>query len=101
MNKLLVAIALTLSFSLTAIAAEDTHSPAKRVEWLTKAVGLNADQQAKVTAIYEQQEAKNKALKEDTQTQVKAVLTPEQITTMEAKHAEHIKQRADKKGKND
>jgi Spy/CpxP family protein refolding chaperone len=62
-------------------------------------VGLNADQQAKVTAIYEQQEEKNKALKEDTKAQLKGVLTPEQIATMEAKHAEHIKQHANKETK--
>lgn len=90
MNKKTIGIVLALSIPLTAMAVEDTQAEvAKKVECLTKDVGLNAEQQAKVQTIFEQKAQKAKALREEIHAQIQQVLTPEQVAAMEKKHKHH------------
>jgi Spy/CpxP family protein refolding chaperone len=94
MNKKLTLIGLILSLAmpLTAFAAEDYHHAADnagRVAHLTKSLGLTADQQTKVKALFDAQEPKLKAVHEETKTALYAILTPEQTAKLEAAHAKH------------
>jgi Spy/CpxP family protein refolding chaperone len=94
MNKQLTLIGaiLSLTLSLTAVAAEDYHhasDTAARVAHMTKTLDLTAEQQTKVTALLDAQEPKLKAIHEETKTSLYALLTPEQIAKFEAAHAQH------------
>jgi len=107
MKKLLITLTLMLSAPFAAMAVEATAASApvaaapvapasagataqpkmcKKAERMTKELGLNAEQQAKVNAIFEQQKEKRKALREEMHKQLEAVLTPEQMAKMQAKH---------------
>ena len=102
MNKklTLIGLLLSLTLSLTAVAAEDYHHGGdtdKRVEHLTQVLGLNADQQTKLKALFDAQQVKLKAVHEETQTGLKAILTPEQSAKLDALHTEHQKVSKDKK----
>lgn len=102
MNKklTLTGLVLSLTLSLTAFANEDYQhggDSAKRVEHLTQALDLNADQQAKVKALFDAQQEKLKAIHEETRTSLKAILTPEQSAKLESLHTEHQKMGKDKK----
>lgn len=90
MNKKLIGIALALSIPLTAMAVEDMQAEVnKKVERLTKDLSLDAEQQVKVKAIFEQKEQKSKVLREEVHAQMQQVLTPEQLSKMEEKHKHH------------
>lgn len=85
MNKKLIGLMLLLTLPLTAVAEMDTPFDShKRVEHLTKELGLNSEQQVKVEAIFDVQKQKLKAIHEETQANLKAVFTPEQMTKFEA-----------------
>lgn len=91
----------------------------RRAQHMAEALGLSADQQAKIKAIHEQERAqiealradqslsreqkmeKRKALRESTVQQVDAVLTPEQrpkAQAMREKARERMKEHGDRKG---
>jgi hypothetical protein len=74
MNKQLIGLMLLLT-------PPDSH---KRVEHLTKELGLNSEQQVKVEAIFDIQKEKMKAIHEETNASLKAVFTPEQMSKFEA-----------------
>jgi len=96
MNKKLIGLVLALSIPLTVVAGPwteggpDAHH-GKRIEHLTKELGLNDDQKAKVEAIFKEQKEKFKAIHEETQTRLKAVLTPEQAKKLDELHARRPK----------
>lgn len=103
MNKLLIVAILALAVPLT-VFAEPPNMEAradKHAERLTKELSLNSEQTAKVKAIFENQWQKLKAIHEETDASLKAVLTPEQVTKLDAlkeKHREaHKGKWADKK----
>jgi Spy/CpxP family protein refolding chaperone len=96
----LIGLILSLTMSVTAFAEENYHhtgDSTTRVEHLTKALDLNADQQAKVKALFDAQEVKLKAIHEETKTSLQAILTPEQSAKLEAAHAKHKAEGKDKK----
>ena len=88
MNKKLIGVLLALSFPLTAIAGppqqEDfgTH----RIERMTEVLGRNADQAAKVAAVFNDQKAKLQAVHEETRVRLQSILTPEQMTQLDNLH---------------
>jgi len=85
MNKKLIGLMLLLTLPLTAAAEMDAPFDShKRVEHLTKELGLNSEQQVKVEAIFNTQREKIKAAHEEAQASLKAVFTPEQMTKFEA-----------------
>lgn len=101
MNKKLIGFMLILTLPLVAVAEmnpppqppatemsppPDSH---KRVEHLTKELGLTSDQQVKVEAIFNTQREKMKAAHQEAQTALKAVFTPEQQTKFEAIQDKH------------
>ena len=72
------------------MAVEDTQAEVnKKVERLTEELSLNAEQQTKIKAIFEQKEQKSKLLRDEVHAQMQQVLTPEQLSTMEEKHKHH------------
>jgi periplasmic protein CpxP/Spy len=58
-------------------------------EHLAKALGLSAEQQAKVEEIFKEEGEKFKALHEEIHGKLNAVLTPEQQAKLEKLHSEH------------
>jgi Spy/CpxP family protein refolding chaperone len=99
MKHLKLILLLSLIMPLTALAAEgNPHAidTTKHVELLTKELGLNADQQVKVKAIFDAQQEKLKAIHEETKTSLQAVLTPEQSAKLDAAHEKHKQARKDK-----
>jgi Spy/CpxP family protein refolding chaperone len=105
MKKTFIALALMAVLPLTAMAAETAKTevaPAKDCKkgaWLTKDLGLNAEQQTKVDALFEQNEVKKKALHDELSAQIKEVLTPEQHAKMKEKHDQMKAKHAEMKGK--
>ena len=108
MKKTLIALALMAALPLTAMAAEPAKAEAPKAEapkdckkgaWLTKDLGLNEDQQAKVDAAFADNEAKKKALHDELAAKMKEILTPEQHAKMKAKHDEVKAKHAEMKGK--
>lgn len=104
MKKTLIALALMTVLPLTAMAAEPAKAEAPKAEckkgaWLTKELGLNADQQAKMDALFADGEAKKKAQHEEFAAKMKEILTPEQHAKMQAKHDEMKAKHAQMKGK--
>ncbi|MFI3191146.1 hypothetical protein BCS42_04935 [Crenothrix sp. D3] len=87
-----------MSVPLSVIAAEPAKD-CKKGEWLTKDLGLNAEQQTKVDALFEQNEVKKKALHDELSAQIKEVLTPEQHAKMKEKHDQMKAKHAEIKGK--
>ncbi|GAA5110785.1 Spy/CpxP family protein refolding chaperone [Alloalcanivorax gelatiniphagus] len=59
-------------------------NPDRMVEHMAKELDLNADQQARIKTIMEEQGKKMRALHDETESRVKAVLTPEQQAKAEA-----------------
>lgn len=85
MKKQLIGLILALTLPLTAIADTDTPVDSnKRVEHLTKELGLNPEQKTKVQAIFDAQRAKMKVIHDETHTSLQSVFTPEQWTKFEA-----------------
>lgn len=87
MNKKLIGLLLALCIPLTALADMDDAphvDSGKRVERMTKELGLNDEQKTKVTVIFDAQREKIKALHEEMTASLKGVLTPEQFTKFEA-----------------
>ncbi|MFI3220011.1 MAG: hypothetical protein QX189_12985 [Methylococcales bacterium] len=106
MKKTLIALALMTILPLTAMAAEPAKAEAaapakdcKKGAWLTKDLGLNAEQQTKVDALFEQNEVKKKALHDELSAQIKEALTPEQYAKMKEKHDKMKEKHAEMKGK--
>jgi Spy/CpxP family protein refolding chaperone len=79
---------LPLSVMATEVPAVTTAHPkmGNKGEWLTKDLGLSAEQQTKVEAIFEQNRQKSKVLHDEMSAEIKAVLTPEQFAKMKEKH---------------
>lgn len=97
MNKKLIALMLLLTLPLTAIAEMDAPPDShKRVEHLTKELGLTSEQQVKVEAIFTTQREKMKAAHEEAQAGLKAVFTPEQLTKFEAMQEKRQKMRRER-----
>ena len=88
MNKKLIGVLLALSLPLTAIAVppQPEDFGAHRIERMTDELGLNADQAAKVAAIFNDQKAKLKAVHEETRIRLQGILTPEQMTKLDELH---------------
>jgi Spy/CpxP family protein refolding chaperone len=92
MKKTFIALALMTVLPLTAMAAEPDKTevaPAKDCKkgaWMTKDLGLNAEQQTKIDTLVEQNEVKKKALHDELSVQIKETLTPEQYAKMKEKH---------------
>jgi protein CpxP len=90
MNKTLLTIALVMTFPLTAAAFPGESGPGReehhkhRIERLTQELKLTDDQKSKVEAIFKEQHDKFKALHEETHGKLGAVLSPEQMTRLEA-----------------
>ncbi|HSA58599.1 MAG TPA: hypothetical protein VLJ37_02825 [bacterium] len=63
----------------------------RRLERMTENLNLNAGQQAKIKAIFDEQHAKMKALHEETHKKVLAVLTAEQKAKFEKQREERRK----------
>ncbi len=57
-----------------------------KMAMMAKELGLTAEQQTKVDAIFEEQRNKFKVVHDETQTRLQAVLTPEQLKKLEAMH---------------
>jgi hypothetical protein len=97
-------LATTLAFSVNAVAfsgekGESEKRHGNRLEKLTKKLGLNDDQQAKLKVILKEHHVKHKALKEDLQQQLQTILTTEQIKKMEAMKKQHHEMRRKHKSK--
>ena len=103
MKKTFIALALMMALPLTAMAAEpvkaDPTKDCKKGAWLTKELGLNADQQAKVDAAFADNESKRKALHYELAAKMKEILTPEQHANMKEKHDKMKEKHAEMKGK--
>lgn len=90
MNKTLLTLAIILTFPLTVAAFPGAQGPGAeeyqkhRVERLTKELNLSAEQKSKVEAIFKEQHEKFKALHEETHTKLGTVLSPEQMSKLEA-----------------
>jgi Spy/CpxP family protein refolding chaperone len=97
MNKKLIGLMLLLTLPLAAVADSDMHPDShKRVEYMTKELGLTSEQQVKVEAIFEAQNQKMKAVHEETKVSLQAVFTPEQMTKFTAMHEKHEQMRKEK-----
>ena len=97
MNKKLITIALAFLLPFTIMAAPSDKGDhewhhGNRIEFLTKELGLSADQKTKLEAIFREQKEKLKALHEEKHKLIESVLTKEQI----AKYDELKKQRHEK-----
>lgn len=93
---------MILPLSVMAVEAPATTTAAhpnigNKGEWLTKDLGLSAEQQTKVEAIFEQNRQKSKVLHDEMSAEIKAVLTPEQFAKMKDKH-EKMREAHGKKG---
>jgi Spy/CpxP family protein refolding chaperone len=93
MKKHLLSTALMMILPLSVMAAEAPNAATaahpkmgNKGEWLTKDLGLSAEQQTKVEAIFEQNRQKSKVLHDEMSAEIKAVLTPEQFAKMKEKH---------------
>jgi hypothetical protein len=92
MNKKLIGALLVLSFPLTAIPVksqqEDSGSLDKdqRIERMTKELGLNEEQTAKVESIFNDQKKKLKTMHGEKRTLLQGVLTQEQMTKLDKIH---------------
>ena len=79
-----MALALPLTAAAFSIDKGDFEGHhANRVEHLTKQLGLTAEQQTKVEAIFKEQEEKLKIIHEETHKRLQEVLTKEQIAKMD------------------
>lgn len=104
MNKTLLTLAFVTIFPLTAAAfpgaqgpgSEDHQQP--RIERLTQELQLTDEQKGKVEAIFKEQQDKFKALHEETHNKLGAVLTPEQLTKLDALKKQHRGHWKNKKG---
>lgn len=103
MKKTLIALTLMMSIPFAALAAEapkaDAAKDCKKSAHLTKDLGLNADQQAKVDAAFADNESKRKALHDELAAKLKEILTPEQYAKMKEKHDKMKEKHAEMKAK--
>ena len=92
MNKKLIGVLLILSFPLSAIAMQSQQGDSgsidkgQRIERMTKELGLNEEQKAKVESIFNDQKEKFKAIREETRTRLQGILTQEQMTKFDEMH---------------
>lgn len=98
-----LALALFTSVAFAGVANAETTTPAapahhhaahkanRIVERMTKELDLSADQQNKLTAIFNEEGEKVRAIHEQTRTRVDQVLTPEQQAKAKQMREERIK----------
>ena len=100
MNRKLIGLIVLLALPLAAVAEmEGMPDSSKRVEHLTKELGLTAEQQTKVKAIFDTQREKMKAIHDETHASLQAVFTPEQLTKFDAMQEKHKQMRKERMGK--
>lgn len=88
MNVKLISLVIALVLPLSAVAypggkGDHEHYRGKKIERLDKELGLSEDQKAKVEALFKEQGEKHKAIHKETQSRLKAILTPEQNAKLE------------------
>jgi Spy/CpxP family protein refolding chaperone len=98
MKKTLIGLLFALGLPLVAVAGgmggpggpegeqNFKQHHAEKIAAVAKELGLTADQQSKVDAIFEQQHTKFQAIHEETKTRLQAVLTPEQLKKFDNMH---------------
>jgi Spy/CpxP family protein refolding chaperone len=89
MNKKLMGVLMVLSLPLTSYSVQAKPGESdtdQRIERMTEALGLNADQKGKVEAIFNDQKAKLQALHQEERTRLQGVLTTEQMTKLDEMH---------------
>ncbi|WP_020565479.1 hypothetical protein [Methylosarcina fibrata] len=105
MNKIVSVLAIVFLLPLTAAAnpgagggpgPDDYHG--RKVERLAKDLNLTAEQKTQVEALFKEQHEKFKALHEETNSKLKTILTPEQMTKMEEMQKQHQEKWSHKKG---
>lgn len=90
-KKLLTAL-MILSVPLISLAAPSKQGDsgwsdkARRLELLTKSLGLNEEQKAKVETIFDEEKLKLKALHQETRVRLQDVLSKEQMAKFEELH---------------
>jgi Spy/CpxP family protein refolding chaperone len=93
MNKKTLLLACALVLPMSAAYADKMEGKmcghGHHAGHLAKALGLNADQQAKLDEIFKEEHEKFKALHEESHSRIKDVLTPEQQAKWEKMMAEH------------
>ncbi|MGD0958692.1 MAG: hypothetical protein ABSB19_02665 [Methylomonas sp.] len=99
---LITAMVMAIPFSVSAAAPDgpDKGGPGwhegKRMEYMSKELGLSDDQKIKLEAIMKTNHEKFKAMREENDKQVEAILTKDQIAKyeeMKKKHHEKWKSR--------
>lgn len=88
MTRFAYAVALALALPAGAVFAGDGGPKGpkpEKIERMTRDLGLTADQQGKVKAIFEAEHAKKQALHDETRGKLKAVLTKEQFAKLDDK----------------
>jgi len=88
MNKILIAVALSLAIPAAVAAGMGNPGPGgphrgPNLERMTETLGLSAEQRAQMETVIQTQQEKRQALREETQISIRAVLTPEQQATMD------------------
>ncbi len=63
---------------------------AEKMAKMAKELGLTADQQTKMDALFEQQHTKIEAVHEETKARLQAVLTPEQLKKFDTMRPHHM-----------
>ena len=94
MNKKVILLACALVLPWSAAYADPEHEGqfchhGHHGGHMAKALGLSADQQTKLDAIFQEEHAKFKALHEEIHGRIKEVLTPEQQAKWEKMQSEH------------
>ncbi|EIC29991.1 Spy/CpxP family protein refolding chaperone [Methylomicrobium album] len=90
MNRTLPILAIVLTFPLTVAAFPGAQGPGSeehqthRIERLTNELNLTGEQKSKVEAIFNEQHEKLKVLHDETHTKLGTVLSPEQMSKLEA-----------------
>ena len=89
MNKKLIGFVMILTLPLAVLAgpgggSREGHWRGPKIERLAEKLGLTDEQKGKVEAIFSEQGAKHRAIREETRTRLQSVLTPEQVSNMDA-----------------
>ena len=88
MNKTLIAVALSLAIPAAVAAGAGNPGQAgpprgPNLERMTETLGLSEEQRDQMEVVIQAQREKLQALREETWTSIRAILTPEQQTTMD------------------
>ncbi len=92
MNKKLMGTLLVLCIPIAAFSLppqpgiSGQQEKGHKIERITKELGLSEDQKAKVEAIFDEEKMKFKALHDEKRARLQGVLTPEQMTKLDAMH---------------